>query len=491
MSGQAPAEREEDQRRALRAALRRAGMSAEELWLAAFALGAAAGPLEVEGYLEGLLDLPACERDVLAVAANERLDELAGTHRVPHSRPLRQPRPQRGPLAALVTLLEQQHGTGGLPAAAAAAGRALGVEMVVHVVDDAQRHLVALGPGQGERELLSVDGSLAGRAFRLGRAQTTAAGRGGHLWLPMSQGTQRLGVVQVLVHDAADLRDPVLSQHCSWAAALLAHLVDASSQRGDAVPAARAHRRRTPAGELVWNLLPPLSAGDERFALAGLVEPAHAVGGDVFDYALSHDRADLAVLDAMGHALGSGLIASAALAAYRSARRDGEGLYAQAAAVDEVVAQHFPSALATGVLASLDLLSGRLRYVAAGHPAPLVLREGRVVISLDAGRRTPFGLGTGELSVGETVLQRGDWLVLYTDGVVEARDARGQFFGLPRLVDLLERAVAAGSSPPESVRRLVHAVLDHQDDLLQDDATVLLARWHGPTHQEPPEAGPV
>ena len=489
MSGQAPAGREEDQRRALCAALRRAGMSAQELWLAAFALGAAADPLEVEGYLEGLLDLPASERDVLAVAANERLDELAGTHRVPHSRPLRQVRPQRGPLAALVALLEHQGAS--VPAAAAAASRALGVEMVVHVVDDAQRHLVALGPGQGEREPLTVDGSLAGRAYRLGRAQAATVGPRPHLWLPMSEGARRLGVVQVLVHDAADLRDPLLSQHCSWAAALLAHLVVASSARGDQVHAARAHRRRTPAGELVWNLLPPLSAGDERFALAGLVEPAHAEGGDVFDYALSQDRADLAVLDAMGHALGSGLIASAALAAYRAARRAGQGLYAQAAAVDEIVAQHFPSALATGVLASLDLLSGRLRYVAAGHPAPLVLREGRVVISLDAGRRTPFGLGTGELSVGETVLQRGDWLVLYTDGVVEARDAQGRFFGLPRLVDLLERAVAAGSSPPESVRRLVHAVLDHQDDLLQDDATVLLARWHGPTHQEPPEAGPI
>ena len=44
-------------------------------------------------------------------------------------------------------------------------------------------------------------------------------------------------------------------------------------------------------------------------------------------------------------------------------------------------------------------------------------------------------------------------------------------------MDLLTREVAGGQSPPETVRRLMHAVLDHQEGLLQDDASVLLARW--------------
>jgi serine phosphatase RsbU (regulator of sigma subunit) len=171
-------------------------------------------------------------------------------------------------------------------------------------------------------------------------------------------------------------------------------------------------------------------------------------------------------------------MAAAALAGYRGARRDGRELHDQARTIDEVVADNFRgSAFVTGVLAQLDVPSGRLRYVSAGHPAPLLLRAGKVVKELSGGRRIPFGLGTAESSVAEEVLQPGDWLVLYTDGVTEARDASGTFFGERRLADLLTREAAAGQPPPETVRRLTHAVLDHQGGLLQDDASILLACW--------------
>jgi serine phosphatase RsbU (regulator of sigma subunit) len=50
---------------------------------------------------------------------------------------------------------------------------------------------------------------------------------------------------------------------------------------------------------------------------------------------------------------------------------------------------------------------------------------------------------------------------------------------MDRLVHFLQREAASGLPPPETVRRLVRAVMAHQDDVLQDDATVLLARWDG------------
>jgi serine phosphatase RsbU (regulator of sigma subunit) len=83
------------------------------------------------------------------------------------------------------------------------------------------------------------------------------------------------------------------------------------------------------------------------------------------------------------------------------------------------------------------------------------------------------------LAVGEEALQPGDCLLLYTDGLVEARDRNGEFFGEERLTGLLHRATAAGQPPPETLRRLMHAVLDHQAGVLQDDATAVLARWNG------------
>jgi serine phosphatase RsbU (regulator of sigma subunit) len=81
------------------------------------------------------------------------------------------------------------------------------------------------------------------------------------------------------------------------------------------------------------------------------------------------------------------------------------------------------------------------------------------------------------VAVAEEVLQPGDWLVLYTDGITEARDAAGSWFGEERLIDFLTRSAAAAHPPPETARRLTAAVLAHQDGLLQDDASILMACW--------------
>jgi serine phosphatase RsbU (regulator of sigma subunit) len=71
-------------------------------------------------------------------------------------------------------------------------------------------------------------------------------------------------------------------------------------------------------------------------------------------------------------------------------------------------------------------------------------------------------------------------LLLYTDGAIEARSPDGEFFGQERLVDLLVRNLAAGLPAPETMRRVTHALLDHQAGDLDDDATLLLVEWHGP-----------
>jgi serine phosphatase RsbU (regulator of sigma subunit) len=90
----------------------------------------------------------------------------------------------------------------------------------------------------------------------------------------------------------------------------------------------------------------------------------------------------------------------------------------------------------------------------------------------------PLGLGDpGEEA--EESLEPGDQVVFFTDGVTEARDPEGLFFGADRLADLVSRASAGGNPPPETLRRLVHSILDHQAGDLQDDATAMLVEWGG------------
>jgi serine phosphatase RsbU (regulator of sigma subunit) len=83
--------------------------------------------------------------------------------------------------------------------------------------------------------------------------------------------------------------------------------------------------------------------------------------------------------------------------------------------------------------------------------------------------------GTPELCHDQ--LEPGDRLLLYTDGIVEANSPDGEPFGLDRFTDFIVRREADGLTAPETLRRLVHTVLAHQNGDLQDDATVVLAEW--------------
>jgi serine phosphatase RsbU (regulator of sigma subunit) len=70
-------------------------------------------------------------------------------------------------------------------------------------------------------------------------------------------------------------------------------------------------------------------------------------------------------------------------------------------------------------------------------------------------------------------------VLFYTDGITEARDEMGREFGLRRFTDLVARGAVDGYPAPETLRRLMRAVLAHQHSRLQDDATALLLEWRG------------
>ena len=237
------------------------------------------------------------------------------------------------------------------------------------------------------------------------------------------------------------------------------------------------------AGELQWHTLPPNSFRTRDVSITGMVEPAYEMGGDAFDYAYDDEMLHLAIFDAVGHDLDASILATLAVGTYRNSRRAGDHLTDVAAAIDATVGPRFGATrYVTGQIARFDVASGYVRLVNAGHPLPLLIRDDRVVGPLNCSPWVPFGLGhalgLGPPEVCETQLQPGDGLLMYSDGVIEAGHAGGSEFGLERLGEFLHHALAAGLSPAETLRRLTHAVFDHHDGKLEDDATMLLLRWH-------------
>jgi len=366
----------------------------------------------------------------------------------------------------------------GLAAAVRDAVRPAGVDITIYLVDREQRTLRPLPvANKPTPEPVPIGASMAGRAF-MTIAPVLATGGDARVWMPIVDGTERLGVADVLLPETLSASDPQVVDGLKVFTVLIGHLIVSKLAYGDSLRRVRHSEPMSVAGELLWRMLPPLTFATANLVLAAVIEPCYRVGGDAFDYAVDDDTARLSIFDAVGHDLNATITATLTLAATRAARIQGLDLPAIAKAADQALASQFDDLrYTTAVLAELDLGQGGLRYLNAGHPATILLRRGKVVAALDDARRVPLGLADPSDEVAEHSLEPGDRLLFHTDGITDARDADREPFGVGRLVDLAERHAAAGLPAPETLRRLSHAVIEHQDGALLDDATLMIVEW--------------
>ncbi|WP_406468784.1 PP2C family protein-serine/threonine phosphatase [Streptomyces sp. NBC_01594] len=330
---------------------------------------------------------------------------------------------------------------------------------------------------------LSVEGTVAGRAFQLGKAFPASASAKGQWWVPLLNGTERLGVLRVGVPGAQVEADEDLNRLAGLVALLLVSKRDTSDSYSRLVR----RRRLEVAAEMEWQLVPPRTFATDRLLISAIMEPAYQVSGDAFDYALTGETMHLSVFDAIGHDTAAGLTASLAVAVARNHRRQGSDLLQTAEGVGEVLTEQFAgSRYVTGILADLHLATGVLTWTNYGHHVPVVIRGNRTLVHLSCPPAPPMGTGLDRPGTLRRVqLEPRDRLVLYTDGITEARNREGQEFGLNGLTNFLIRHHADDLPVPETLRRLIGHHLDYHHGRLNDDATVMLVEWYGPAPYRP------
>jgi phosphoserine phosphatase RsbU/P len=345
---------------------------------------------------------------------------------------------------------------------------------VVYLADLGRQVLLPLGARVPAE---NVDGTPAGDVFTTG--QPAASSRDGYvrLWVPVTEQTARIGVLAVSLPDAG--RDSVRQAELLGVFTGLA--VGAITRSSDTPRIRRQGKRMSLPASMQWDILPPWAIRVPGALAAGILEPAYDVAGDAFDYAFDDGILHFAVIDGMGHGIGSTLLAGLAIGAYRHARRIGTSVTEIHAAIDRALARGYDDmSFATGIIGTLSVATGRLEWTCAGHPPPILLRGHDRPAELACAPTLPFGLGGGEPEVSSLDLEPADAVLLYTDGITEAHTLERELFGLGRLTDLIARESEAGHQPEELLRRMISAVLDYQAGDLRDDLTLLLLRWTGP-----------
>ncbi|AGZ40608.1 putative magnesium/manganese-dependent protein phosphatase [Actinoplanes friuliensis DSM 7358] len=346
------------------------------------------------------------------------------------------------------------------------------ITVTVLLVDYEQIALWPLQGTPGEPESRKVDGTLAGHAFRT--AQTTDEQE--CLWLPLLHGAERLGVLEVWLKSAPD---ETQRRDFRVIAALVAELIASRRFYGDAVERTRRRLPMQLAAEIIWSQLPPLTFAANDALVTAVLEPCYDVGGDAFDYAANGDVVHVALFDTVGHGISASALTTLTLNTYRNARRSGLDLADTYRSIDKWIRRQHPGAFVTALLAELDTATGTYRRISAGHPSELFLRDGRALPALPTPTALPLGLGHMRArppAITEVTLEPGDTLMLYTDGITEARSADGELFGLDRLTDFIIAQLTKGS-PAETMRKLIHEIVSYENGELRDDATAALVQW--------------
>jgi serine phosphatase RsbU (regulator of sigma subunit) len=381
-----------------------------------------------------------------------------------------------------------------IPAARDAIDAWLGVPGTeVLLIDYHQSHLVPFGDGSGG-PAITVNTHPAGQAY----ASMRPVREDDHLFLPLAVYGERIGVLAVRLPpgqpasqsaslptsaEASQEAGPALEDDLAVVADTLARAVRLADLATDVYREIRRRRRLTIAAELQWELLPGRTCAGEEFSLAGQLEPAYTVSGDNFDWSLSRQYLTVSVSAGMSSGIGAALLTQLAVNSLRNARRSGAGPAEAAELANGIVYSQYGGKLhSSTLLLHIALSTGEAEVVDAGSPRMLRVRGGEIEpMAFD--EQMPLGMFSDTRYRSQSLsLLPGDRLIIVSDGLHNARNAKGQVYGQVPLGAALRSARL--QDPNETVRFLISDLLAHHEGSdLSDDAIAVCLDWKGTSMQ--------
>jgi phosphoserine phosphatase RsbU/P len=224
------------------------------------------------------------------------------------------------------------------------------------------------------------------------------------------------------------------------------------------------------------SILPGEFPSSLHFEVSARYLPMTSVAGDFYDYIIAEpSQAGFLIADVSGHGVPAALIASMVKLAAASQRDHASDPSVFLTGMNAVLYGNTQSQFVTAAYVHLNSATRELRYSAAGHPPMLLMRAGEIHQVEENGLMlAAFDFAT--YSNRTHHLQRGDRLLLYTDGVVEAANARGDFFGIEALCQVLR--MTTGQTVSDAADLIISNV-QQWSKLQEDDLTLLVCDYVG------------
>ncbi len=228
------------------------------------------------------------------------------------------------------------------------------------------------------------------------------------------------------------------------------------------------------------SLFPTDIVNPDGYQIAAVGRPCEEVSGDYYDVIpMTNGRIALVVGDVSGHGLGPSIFMAQTRALIHSLLATHPGPAQVMESLNAFLERDMPvQSFMTLFLAVLDPAARRLEYVSAGHNPPLVVRNGGVVEELKANGPLLGVVAPGNYAVADpVVLEDGDVVLLYTDGIFEAHNPANEIYGEDRLRDSLVKHVGNGSDADDVLNGVLADLLTFCEGRPNDDdVTSLVVR---------------
>lgn len=230
------------------------------------------------------------------------------------------------------------------------------------------------------------------------------------------------------------------------------------------------------AHDMQMSMLPKPMPDHPEVSVAATLEPAHSVGGDLYDYWIAGDRLWFIVADVAGHGVGAALYMAVVKALFRASAHGDVSVAEVAARINREIARDNDSMLfVTAMFGELMLATGEVTMVDAGHNPAVVVAPGGRLTQPAIPKSVALGVVEDfEFSEGRFHLAPGTTLLLYTDGATDARSTSGDTFGADRLMAAIRNADSAPAVLVSSVTAAIDAFATGAPQ--EDDITLLAIR---------------